>query len=329
MNQLSTLTFRILRKLYAKSIGTYQFPPLPCEKNLDKASDLIYDLLATGEPCMIARWGATEISIVVNYLGIQSPNHNIWSFIQGKTIEWWWNPKKIHQMEKWSGFFPSTPDTVSRFSKLMLDDAKEMDICGLFTSVENPIHYVLSYMNNPRYVPLVAYENATSQKPWTRILKGKKVLVVHPFSKLIEKQYKEKRTLLFDNQDSLPEFELQTIQAVQSLGGVSHGFKDWFSALQWMKDEIDKRDYDICLIGCGAYGFPLAAHIKRQGKQAVHIGGSLQLFFGIKGKRWETDATPWGLPTNYYKNLFANSAWVRPDEYMAEQTKNVENGCYW
>lgn len=49
-----------------------------------------------------------------------------------------------------------------------------------------------------------------------------------------------------------------------------------------MKDEIDKQDYDIALIGCGAYGFPLAAHIKRSGKKAIHLGGALQLLFGIK-----------------------------------------------
>lgn len=76
------------------------------------------------------------------------------------------------------------------------------------------------------------------------------------------------------------------IRAVQSLGGNSQ-FKDWFEALEYMKTEIDKVDYDICLIGAGAYGFPLAAHVKRQGKQGVHLGGALQLLFGIKGKRWE------------------------------------------
>lgn len=36
-----------------------------------------------------------------------------------------------------------------------------------------------------------------------------------------------------------------------------------------MKSEIDKCDYDVCLIGCGAYGFPLAAHVKHKGKQAI------------------------------------------------------------
>lgn len=329
MNELSKFTLRALRKLYGKTIGSYQFSPLPCERDLDKASELIYNMLAIGKPCMIARFGANELNIVTNYLSIKSQKHSIFSYIRGKNVAWWWMDSLLKQMKTNAGFFPSTPETVSRFSELMLNDMKEMDVCGLFRFVENPIHHVLPYMNNPQFVLLAVYENATSKKPWTRILKGKKVLVVHPFAKLIEAQYHEKRALLFDNPDSLPEFELQTIQAVQSLGGVSNGFEDWFEALQWMKEEIDKREYDICLLGCGAYGFPLAAHVKRQGRQAVHVGGGLQLFFGIKGKRWETDATPWGLPKDHYNKLFSNPAWVRPNEYVTEQTKIVENGCYW
>ena len=55
----------------------------------------------------------------------------------------------------------------------MLNDAKEMDICGLFQSIENSVHYVLPYLNNPQFILLAAYENATSKNPWTRILKGK------------------------------------------------------------------------------------------------------------------------------------------------------------
>lgn len=47
---------------------------------------------------------------------------------------------------------------------------------------------------------------------------------------------------------------------------------------------MDKVEYDVCLIGCGAYGFPLAAHAKRTGHKAIHLGGSLQLLFGIAGK---------------------------------------------
>ena len=86
--------------------------------------------------------------------------------------------------------------------------------------------------------------------------------MIHPFAELIEAQY-ARRSDLFDNKDVLPDFELRTVKAVQSLGGDNQGFKDWFDALEWMKREIGKADFDICLIGCGAYGFPLAAHVKK------------------------------------------------------------------
>jgi hypothetical protein len=90
--------------------------------------------------------------------------------------------------------------------------------------------------------------------------------------------------------------------------------------------EIDACEFDICLIGCGAYGFPLAAHVKRMGKKAVHLGGSLQLLFGIKGKRWENP--------NYnevynYSNLI-NEHWVYPSLHETPQhASKVEEACYW
>lgn len=93
-------------------------------------------------------------------------------------------------------------------------------------------------------------------------LAGKRVLVVHPFKKSILHQY-ERREKLFSNPNMLPQFDLQVIPAVQSLGGTSI-YKNWFEALNAMKQEIDKADYDIALIGAGAYGFPLAAHVKRR-----------------------------------------------------------------
>src|SRR5690606_28576019 len=107
------------------------------------------------------------------------------------------------------------------------------------------------------------------------------------FNKTIEEQYFKKRTLLFKDQRVLPEFKsLETIQAVQTIAGNNSEFNNWFEALDWMKKEIEKKDFDIAIIGCGAYGFPLAAHVKRLGKKAIHLGGATQLLFGIKGKRW-------------------------------------------
>ena len=202
----------------------------------------------------------------------------------------------------------------------MLSDIPETDILGSWLPYENDYNAILG---NHIKVNLELLNPFFSEIPWSRALAGKKVLVVHPFARTIENQYK-KRTTLF-SKDVLPSFELKTVQAVQSIAGEKTKFDNWFEALEWMKAEIDKQDYEICLIGCGAYGFPLAAHVKRMGKKAIHLGGSLQLLFGIKGKRWD------GQYNDIYNySQFYNEHWVRPSEMEKPLgAEKVETACYW
>jgi len=157
---------------------------------------------------------------------------------------------------------------------------------------------------------------------------------VHPFDLSIRSQY-ENRQNLFENADILPDFELITFRAVQSVAGTKVQYKDWFEALKYMEDKIANIDFDICILGCGAYGLPLAAHVKRLGKKAIHLGGGTQLLFGIKGKRWEEQYDrvwlyrPDASININYVDLF-NDHWVYPDQ--SEKPKNalmVENACYW
>ena len=158
--------------------------------------------------------------------------------------------------------------------------------------------------------------------PWTAALEGKSILVVHPFAETIEEQYIYKRKNLFKNERILPEFsDLQTIKAVQSIAGEPVDFSDWFAALDYMKNEINKKVFDVALIGCGAYGLPLAAHVKRMGRKAVHMGGVLQFLFGIKGKRYIE---------NPQSSSYINSYFVSPPDSDKPQNCNiVEGGCYW
>lgn len=329
MNAISIFTLKALRKIYIKALGGYKLPEIIKETNPDKASDLIYNLLASDKPCMIARLGSTELSTIVNYLGIKSKKHSILKFIKGEQPEWWWNKNIMNQMEQWSGFFPSTKENLSKFSELMLNDLSEVDILGSWMSKE---YYIKTYISNNNFIHLRLLEPFWSKNPWTRVLKGKKILIVHPFSEEILSQYINKKKLLFKNPLILPDFEILTFKAVQSLGGENETFKNWFDALEYMKENIDKIDYDICLLGCGAYGFPLAAHIKRTGKKAFHLGGALQLLFGIKGKRWEDPSygvKAWGIPYGSYSSLM-NEYWIRPqDKNKPRNTLKVEGGCYW
>ena len=109
------------------------------------------------------------------------------------------------------------------------------------------------------------------------------------------------------------------MKPVQSIGDnkIAYNYESWFDALKDMKKQIKTIDFDIALIGAGAYGLFLADYCKSLGKKAVHMGGDTQLLFGIKGKRWDD----YGIYNEY---------WVRPsEEDKPLGAEKVEGGCYW
>ena len=326
MNRATEVILKTLRKLHDKfPISGFRLHRFIGEEQPQCSSDIILSYLQSPKPCMIARFGSTELNAISNYLAVNAEQHSAWQMITRRQPQWWWNKKSIDQLTTNAGFFPNTVENVADFCKLMLTDSADIDILCRWIKEE---YYINNYLpKDVKSIFLLTLEPWWAERPWTACLEGKRVLVVHPFAKLIEKQYAEKRQLLFKSKAVLPEFHLETLQAVQSLGGESNGFNSWFEALQWMEHEIDSRDYDICLIGCGAYGLPLAAHCKRMGKKAIHMGGALQLLFGIRGKRW--DNSLYGDGVYFYKDLF-NEHWVYPtDEYKPSSANKVEGGCYW
>lgn len=313
MNNLSVYSLKALRTLYSKFNHFKTLIKPECISDIDEASEIIQMVITSDQPCMIARFGANELNCLINFLSIEEGNISWKDYIKGNSFKWWWDAGIVHNLHIGAGFFPPKEPYLTRFAKLMIEDMKQLDILGSWLPGEN---YFEKHLKAVEKVDLAFLEPYFATNPWTLVLEGKKVLVVHPFAKTIEQQYK-KRELLFKN-NILPAFELKTVKAVQSLGKEKTGFADWFEALDYMKSEIDKQDYDICLIGCGAYGFPLAAHVKRNSKKAFHIGGSLQLLFGIKGKRWENE------------NRIGNEFWVFPaQEETPKGSSSVEDGCYW
>ena len=121
----------------------------------------------------------------------------------------------------------------------------------------------------------------------------------------------------------LPELaSLTVIQAVQGLGGQDTGYADWFDALTEMERRMDAADYDVAIVGAGAYSLPLAAHAPRHRPRPPYkMSGATQLLFGIKGKRWDDHPV---ISKLYQAPL------VRPDETEGISNKEkVEGGSYW
>jgi hypothetical protein len=281
---------------------------------------------------MITRYGSTEIGTLLNYVCIKSKEpilQKLWEFITDNTELPWWDEVHLQPMEVWSGVFPISFDLCERFSELYLEDSKQIDLLGSF-------HYTEKFIPIKKDTPKIHLETLYPffvNRPWTRALREKKVLVVHPFAETIQRQYKL-REQLFENKEILPDFQLITFKSVQSIAGEKVPYKDWFEALHYMENEISEIDFDIAILGCGAYGLPLAAHIKRIGKKAIHMGGGVQLLFGIKGKRWEagnykwTYKTPITLDINY--EVLYNNFWSRASEEERPKSANkVEGACYW
>lgn len=327
--EIRDLLIKGARKMYRMMIRP-KFNLPESELDRTKSNQLIYDILVSPKPCMISRFGTVEIDVVNNYQTVHSEEPmatRCMQYITGNVGLPWWNKTLFNFMKNNMGVFPETIDMLERFSERYLQDIKEIDLLGSFNYTEKYMPLRKDVIN----VHLECLYPFFVKNPWTKALEGKKVLVVHPFVESIQAQYQQ-REKIFSNQDLWPEYELKFVRAVQSNAGNEVPFKDWFEALKWMEDKIAEIDFDICILGCGAYGLPLAATVKRMGKKAVHIGGGSQLLFGIKGKRWDDNAYHWKhlpqLNTNY-SSLY-NDYWIRPlQSETPKGAKKVEGGCYW
>lgn len=290
-------TFAFLDKVYERIA--------PEAQGVESDTTAIVSLLEKDSPCMISRFGSTELQTLCysRFYPLSLPLKN----------------RTYYNIQYASGFFPVNHQNLKEFYRLYQADVKEMDLLISWRVEE---FFFLDWLRGTPSIRKTTIDHFYEQEdPWTQALKGKRVLVVHPFSETIEKQY-HKRADLFSNKKVLPEFaSLQTIKAVQSIAGNPVRFETWFDALDHMKKEIDKCDFDIALIGCGAYGMPLAAHIKRNGKKAVHMGGVLQFLFGIKGKRYID---------NPETSRYINEHFVFPSQDdRPQKAEVVEGGCYW
>lgn len=304
--------------LTLKGKKTYCFPSIESELlGTIETQNLIHELLLSDSPCMIARFGSVELQAVIDSL-CQPTLKNAVRFMKGEIPAWGYAPSTLRTMHINAGFFPATPKMLDRFGQLMMDCMPLVDVLGSWRPEEA---FVMPYMHQAQLVPLYALEPYCFDNPWTPALEGKKVLVVHPFEDTIRKQHESGRyEHLFEDKRLTPNYELQTLKAVQSIAGNKPAeFDDWFQALDWMKDEISKRDFDIAIIGCGAYGFPLAAHVKQIGKKAVHLGGAVGNLFGILSRAVEIA-----------HKRFVNEFWVRPSKAETPCNHlNVEKGRYW
>lgn len=275
--------------------------------------------LSKNQPFFVGRMGSTELRAALRVRVSERPHlfDRQLALLANKSFP---GPVSFvfRKLQSDSGFYPLTKSALADFVNLLELSMPAVDLLGSWVKGESFFARGFSGANVTHLEYLEPFWSAT---PWTAQLQGLRVLVIHPFSKTIEYQYRNARSDLFSNSLILPDFELSTLSAVQSLGRPDPRFGTWFEALDWMTDEALDRSFDVAIVGCGAYGFPLSARLKAAGKKVLHLGGLTQLLFGIRGRRWDSDSK--------YAPLW-NSKWVRAteDEIPPGHTKLGQNS-YW
>ncbi len=277
----------------------------------DDATNLIIDCITNDKPVSICRYNSVEYDILKEFLTFKSDK-------KIKYTDFAKNAVKLN-----AGFFPTDDYHLTRFACELLELTRNVDLFAIWGNVFERKLCAEYLPDSAKIINLARLSAVTKANSWTKHLKGKKVLIIHPFKETIEEQYK-KRELLHNYPEVLPEMELTVIKAPQTSGGWearsgggSNSYSTWFDALEDLKTQIRKADFEVALIGAGAYGMFLADYCKKLGKKGIHIGSSIQVLFGIKGKRWDNDG-------------LYNEHWVRvPDSEKPPMADKIEGGCYW
>jgi hypothetical protein len=274
--------------------------------SIEQGNLKIGELISSNTPFIAGKMGAVEQQVVKYFMANKS-----------------WDDSLRWHASNHAGVTPPTDFVLDYFIKEYVDALSNMDLLTIwFPDQTNSEEFRFSehFCKNAEFIAgLQALEPFYHQNPWSKYLEGKKVLVVHPFESSIKEQF-SKKELLFEDKNVLPDFELITFKTYQTHGGGNTDLP-WNVCYEDMINRINSLDFHVALVGCGAYGLPVCNQIKKMGKPVVHVGGGLQIMFGIKGNRWDN------MPA---VNKYYNQNWKRPYDY--EKTRNhavVEGSTYW
>ena len=287
--------------------------------NLHQQEQVIGAFLRSPSPSGLGKIGTSELRVLeFGERWLQLP----WP----QSASWHRPAKRLHDT---GGLFPVRKDIFFRFADEYRTALAEMDLVALWHT-RGTYESVLEACAADRWAPSAArtgFYFIRFIKPyaqWLEDLARLRWLVVHPFEKTIRAQLPHIRNLGVFSEISSPDLKTR-IEDTSFLAPPQFSYmtpprhRDWFEALEEMKVAIEqqKDTFDIALIGAGAWSLPLVAHAKKIGKKGIHMGGALQLLFGIKGGRFDS--------AEIY-----NDAWIRPlPEEIPKNFKKMEQGAYW
>lgn len=284
-------------------------------KSLKESNDFIIKLINNNKPFSIVR------------LGIGDETHMTFQYMLKQNIE------PYLKSDNLNGIYSKDMDIAKfeLFCKCYNNAIKESDLLASFTWNSRNIIDIQNYFSNTYNLQQIHsrslepfYAIMENIEPWSLHLKDKKVLVINPFVDSFKKQI-DSKFVIFKNKPLFDESqEFIFYKSFNTLVG-NNIHDDWYETFNIMCNDIKKIDFDIALLGCGAYGLPICEFIKNKlNKSAIYIGGGIQLLFGVMGKRWEENSM--------WKQIILENEcnFIKPTgDEIIPNNNNCENGCYW
>lgn len=161
------------------------------------------------------------------------------------------------------------------------------------------------------------HPHPNGRRSWIEFFTNKKMLFITAFPKTAKQQLKNGN--LYKMFGLNPDDHPLSIKFVKSpvsfCGNTPH--KNILESFNELKKSVAEKEFDIAVIGCGAYSMIIGDFIYTQlNKSSIITGGTVQLWFGIRGKRWDK----YDIYNEYWCDILKEE--VPTNSYL------VENGCY-
>lgn len=216
-----------------------------------------------------------------------------------------------------AGIRPRNKESYRMFAKLCREALDLLDLQGVWmTGYEAICHDIKAqrkFFNGELTGP-----DGNNSASWLNSLTHKRVLVVSPFKDTIVTQVPRLRDV-WPGLTWMEGIEYTVVSFPYLIDDKCS--EPWWKVYQSIGLMVSQGNYDIALFGCGGLGLPFTKLAKDAGKVGIHLGGHLQLLFGIYGKRHLSQ---------HWHRQHINSAWLRPAaSEVPLSADRVEGSCYW
>ena len=264
--------------------------------------------VANGQPLAVGRLGGVEASIVMWAKGIPSCHWrpDFWTLF-ADTANGATN----------AGIRPRNRESYRAFADLAWEALEGLDLQGVWSAGHESACLQMLGLRS-LFNGEITGPDGENPNHWMRSLQGKRVLVVSPFFGTIDKQI-PKLSAVWPKMPWLEETYFEMVPFPYLID--EECSETWWEVYNRIGAIVSRGDYDVALFGCGGLGLLFAHLAKKAGRVGIHLGGHLQLIFGIYGQRH--------LEQEWHRKHI-NEAWVRPGgNEVPVSAKRVEGGCYW